>query len=206
MNSPRVRRKPVTPLPAVLVLLMSMVSIPDASFGQSDARAVEDTLIIPEPDPADVESIDAIVTSVYDVISGPADQERDWDRFLSLFVPEARLIPTAQTPDGSWTMRAMTPREYAERAAVFFRQPGGFFEREIGRKTEIFGTIAHVLSAYESLRSGEEQPFLRGVNSFQLVKLEDRWAVVTIFWQQETADFVIPDNLLFEKAPAADAQ
>ncbi len=45
-------------------------------------------------DPADVESVDAIIAAVYDVISGPAGQERDWDRMRSLFIPGARLIPT----------------------------------------------------------------------------------------------------------------
>ncbi|MFB3112623.1 MAG: hypothetical protein ACE10G_11370, partial [Gemmatimonadales bacterium] len=41
----------------------------------------------PPADPADVESVDAIVAAVYDVISGAAGQERDWDRMRSLFIP-----------------------------------------------------------------------------------------------------------------------
>ena len=41
---------------------------------------------------ADVASVDAIITALYDVISGPAGGKRDWDRFRSLFIPEARLI------------------------------------------------------------------------------------------------------------------
>lgn len=32
---------------------------------------------IPEARPADVESVDAIITALYDVISGPAGQKRD---------------------------------------------------------------------------------------------------------------------------------
>ena len=35
----------------------------------------------PAADPADVASIDAIITAVYDVISGDAGVARDWDRF-----------------------------------------------------------------------------------------------------------------------------
>jgi hypothetical protein len=46
--------------------------------------------------PADVESIDAIVTAAYDGISGPAGKKRDWDRERSLYYPGARLIPTAK--------------------------------------------------------------------------------------------------------------
>jgi len=36
-------------------------------------------------DPGDVESIDATVAAVYDVISGDAGEARDWDRWHSLF-------------------------------------------------------------------------------------------------------------------------
>jgi hypothetical protein len=43
-------------------------------------------------DPADVASIDAIITAAYDVISGPAGQKRDWDRERSLFIPGACLF------------------------------------------------------------------------------------------------------------------
>ena len=45
---------------------------------------------------SDVESIDAIITATYDVISGPAGKKRDWDRMRSLFFPGSRLIPTAK--------------------------------------------------------------------------------------------------------------
>src|SRR5688572_26940736 len=44
----------------------------------------------PAADPKDVATMDAIVAALYDVISGPAGQKRNWDRFRSLFVPGAR--------------------------------------------------------------------------------------------------------------------
>jgi len=42
---------------------------------------------------------------VYDVISGPAGP-RNWDRFRSLFVPGARLIPTRRDDKGVVSARA----------------------------------------------------------------------------------------------------
>ena len=51
---------------------------------------------IPEANPADVASIDAIIAAAYDSISGPAGQKRDWERERSLYYPDARLIPTAK--------------------------------------------------------------------------------------------------------------
>ena len=40
--------------------------------------------------PGDVDTVDHLIASLYDVVSGPAGQ-RDWDRFRSLFVPDGRI-------------------------------------------------------------------------------------------------------------------
>lgn len=146
--------------------------------------------------PADVASIDAILTALYDVISGPAGQARDWARFHSLFAEGARLIPTGQRPDGSRVMMVWTPQEYVERAGVNLER-NGFFEKEIGRTTEEFGQIAHVFSAYDSKRTlADPTPFARGINSIQLRHDGARWYVVTIFWDSERADNPIPSRYL----------
>lgn len=135
--------------------------------------------------PGDVTSIDAIVAALYDVISGPAGQKRDWDRFRGLFAPGARLIPTGRRPDGTHTMRTMTPDDYAAQAGPGLER-NGFFEREIGRRTEQFGGIAHVFSAYDSKRLATDSvPFARGINSIQLMNDGKRWWVVTVFWDSE---------------------
>ena len=140
----------------------------------------------PEADPADVESIDAIMGAVYEVISGPATEERDWDRFRSLFYPGARLIPTGARPDGSRIANVSMPAEYAERAAGVFRdapifQGKGFYEVEAARRVERYGSVAHVWSTYLSMLEPEGEPFARGINSFQLFHDGSRWYVMTIF-------------------------
>lgn len=151
---------------------------------------------MPQARPADVESIDAIMAAVYDVISGPAGQVRDWDRFRSLFVPDARLIPTGKRPDGTRTIRALTVDEYARNIGPQLER-GGFFERELGRKVERYGSVVHLMSAYDSKRTlADAQPFARGVNSFQLWNDGTRWYVVTIFWEGETPENPVPVELI----------
>ncbi len=146
--------------------------------------------------PADVASIDSIVAVLYASISGGAGVKRDWPRFLSLFAPGARLIPTGRRPDGSQVMRSISPEEYASTIGPQLEN-GGFFEREIGRTTEQFGAIAHVFSAYDSKRlATDAQPFARGINSIQLFNDGKRWYVVTIFWDPERADNQIPPRYL----------
>ena len=146
--------------------------------------------------PADVASIDSIVSVLYASISGGAGVKRDWNRFLSLFAPGARLIPTGRRPDGSQVMRSISPEEYATTIGPQLEN-GGFFEREIGRTTEQFGAIAHVFSAYDSKRlATDPQPFARGINSIQLFNDGKRWYVVTIFWDPERPDNLIPEKYL----------
>ncbi len=147
--------------------------------------------------PADVASIDAIMKAVYDVISGDAGQKRDWDRFRSLFHPSARLIPTGKNPNtGAVGARALSPEEYVQRNEPFFAKEG-FHEREVARTTEIYGNIAHVFSTYEAFKIlSDKKPFMRGINSFQLLNDGKRWWVMTIFWQAETPDNQIPKKYL----------
>jgi DNA-binding beta-propeller fold protein YncE len=146
--------------------------------------------------PQDVESIDALLATLYAVISGPAGQKRDWDRFKSLFAPGARLIPTGRRAGGSHVMRTLTPEEYATSIGPQLEN-GGFFEREIGRRIDQFGGIAHVFSAYDSKRlATDSMPFARGINSIQLINDGKRWWVVTIFWDSERPDNPIPPQYL----------
>jgi hypothetical protein len=149
----------------------------------------------PEAKPADVASPDAILAATYDVISGPPG-ERDWNRFYSLFTPDARLISTGKGKDGAMRIRSVTPDGYAKLAGDYFKAHG-FFERESARKAERYGNIMQIFSTYESRNTAaDEKPFARGINSFQLYFDGKRWWIVTIFWLEESADNPIPKEYL----------
>lgn len=73
----------------------------------------------------------------------------------------------------------------------------GFFEKEISRKTDQYGSVVQIFSTYESRRTiKDEKPFMRGINSIQLWFDGKRWWILTIFWQGETPDNPIPDKYL----------
>ncbi|MFL6568446.1 MAG: hypothetical protein ACJ8LI_04710 [Chthoniobacterales bacterium] len=153
-----------------------------------------------DPNPADVESIDAIVRAAYDVISGPAGA-RDWDRDRSLFWPGARLIPTARdagSVEVELAPNMLDVEGFIARAEKHF-STHPFYEKEIARRVEQFGRIAHVWSTYESRHDpADRQPFMRGINSFQLFNDGSRWWIVSIFWQHEMAEWPIQQRYLPE--------
>ena len=146
---------------------------------------------------ADVASIDAIIGAAYDSISGPAGQKRDWDRERTLYYPGARLIPTAKPGTNSGLAPQILDVDgFIARVEPYFAEHG-FFEKEIARRTEQFGHIAHVWSTYESRHNPDDpEPFMRGINSIQLFYDGSRWWIVTIYWQQESADNPIPEKYL----------
>ena len=144
----------------------------------------------------DVQSLDAIMSALYGVISGDAGEKRDWDRFRYLFVDEARLMPSGKTPEGKVRFRIMSPDEYAKNSGSWLEE-NGFHEVEIHRVTEEYGSLVHLFSTYESYRSmSDEAPFMRGINSIQLLNDGDRWWIMHIYWLGETEDLPLPEKYL----------
>ena len=147
-----------------------------------------------EVNPKDVESVDAIVAAIYDVISGPAG-ERDWSRFRSLFIPEGRLTAVRISKEGKISYAMMSVEDYVSHAGSYFKEHG-FYESEVSRKTEQFGQMAHVYSTYASRDAKDAAPFQRGINSIELFNDGKRWWCVSIYWDAERAGNSIPQEYL----------
>jgi hypothetical protein len=136
------------------------------------------------------------MTALYDVISGPAGEPRDWDRMASLFHPtEGRLTAVGPRADGSLAALAMTPAVYRERAEPLFDRQG-FHEAELSRVEERFGPIAHVFSTYVTRASAEGDVLQRGINSLQLLNDGARWSILSITWSAESPGQPIPERYL----------
>ena len=157
---------------------------------------------------SDVDSIDSIIAALYEIISGPAGQKRDWDRMRPLFAPGARLMPTsAGRPPGTPSDAPLRGDEpvvtqvldfdgYVRRSGAY-AEGNGFFERETARRVESFGHIAHAWSTYDSRHRAEDpEPFVRGINSIQLMHDGSRWWVLSIFWENETPLTPVPEKYL----------
>ena len=163
----------------------------------------------PAASPEDVESLDAIIGALYDVISGEqigpdGENQRDWARFRSLYHPElGRLIPlraNLQDPEKpQWKATGMKPDDYVGQGQKWMRTTA-FYETEIHRVEERFGGIAHVWSTYEGRNAKDaETPFLRGVNSIQAMFDGDRWWILVVAWDAERPDQPLPAKYLPSK-------
>lgn len=143
---------------------------------------------------SDTQSVDAIIAALYQVICGEPGEPRDWNRFKNLFAADAKLIPTVKNQDGKISYRALTPDEYVQLFSS--RIPIGFFERELHRVTEQFGTVTHAFSTYETRERKDGPVTNRGINSIQLFFDGTRYYIMNIFWCAESMGFALPENYL----------
>ena len=140
------------------------------------------------PAKADLAAIDEAIRGVYQVISGPPGQKRDFDKMRTMFAPNATL--KAIGPRG---LRGGSLEDYISRNAKILEEKG-FTERELGRRVELWGGLATAWSAYDG-RTADGSFHERGINSFQLVKMDGKWLVASILWQEETPANLLPTNL-----------
>ncbi len=157
----------------------------------------------PAAAPADVDTIEHLMSALYGVISGPAGQPRNWDRFRSLFLPDGRMgviraatSATADKPAFAGDVVLFTPDTYVQRDTPFFAK-NGFYERSIANRVEEFGNLATVWSTYESRHeAADAQPFARGINALQLVHAQGRYWIANITWDDEREGLKLPQKYL----------
>lgn len=174
---------------AVIVLLMLSVNVL-AQDKKIDYRALNKKYH------KNVATLDATVKTLYSVISGEKGEERNEELLRYLFHPQAKLIASGKRKNGDYGARYVTVDDYADKSLKWMVE-NGFYENELHRVVERFGPIAHVFSSYETFYTkNDKKPFMRGINSFQLMFTGKRWVVLSLFFTQETKQNPIPKKYL----------
>lgn len=132
---------------------------------------------------------EAVVIALYDHLSFVSGERMDRNRVRPLFAPDARIVFAGRRPDGSPGARTFSLETFLD-----FATPVGDTasrqEKELWRRVERFGNIAHVFSAYELsfTTDGASEPVVRrGVNSVQLRHDGSTWRIVSLLWDVESA-------------------
>ena len=150
--------------------------------------------------PADVASPAALVKAAYETVSRAPGKPFQWDRFRSLFLPGARLIPNTEQTRGTFTTHTVetfiTWIDEGWRPVIGTPNDRGFAETEVAAKLETYGDIAHVLSTYEKFAWGDKQVRGRGINSFQMIRKDGRWWITSLIWDEETGAGPVPAKYL----------
>ncbi|UCG89155.1 MAG: hypothetical protein JSW71_11700 [Gemmatimonadota bacterium] len=142
----------------------------------------------PETEAA-LETAEGVVTELYDLVTFDAGTTPDWDRVRSLFLDQAVVVlRTTRTESTVFTVEGFVQDfvSFIERANV---EQTGFSETIRNMKSMVFRDIAHVLVLYEAHITGSPRQPTVGVDSFQLIKRDGRWRIVSV-----TNDLPNPDN------------
>jgi len=185
--------EPAMRLPALLLLAFAAPVFAATPPG-SEPPAQPVVTTVPQAKEADVATLEGLLAALYDVISGPAGQARDWNRMRSLFIPGGRMMPVGGKTKDAIGIRLMTVNDYVATSGPLLMDKG-FHERELAKRVERFGNIAHVFSTYEA-KIEKDNHTMRGINTLQLMHDGKRWWVVSLMWQAETPELKLPAEYL----------
>ncbi len=169
-----------------LVLLFATILFSAKTFCQNQDDSIEN-----------LSTVNGIIHTLYDVISGPVGQNRDWNAFKNLFADNARMYIAVPGENNGSALKSITPDEYAERNQNRLSDIG-FTENELYRITNTYGAGTQILSTYESHftnKNGEEE-ITKGINNIQLYFDGQRYFIVTIFWDANAKNIEVPDRYL----------
>ena len=145
----------------------------------------------------DLSTVDGIIHALYDDISGPVGQERNWNDFKNLFAENARMYIAVTNTDSSPVLKSLSPEEYVERNQSRLSDIG-FSEDELYRIANNYGAGTQVFSTYESHytnKNGEED-ITKGINNIQLFFDGSRYFIASIFWDANAKNIEVPDRYL----------
>lgn len=117
----------------------------------------------------DVQSIDAIITAYYEVVSGSSEDPWQFERDCYIHSPNA--IITRLDENG----KAESHTLEAEYIPLALSPKQDFYEIELKRTVSQFGNIAQVWSAFEIRNDPKIESTKRGLNSIQLHYENERW-------------------------------
>jgi hypothetical protein len=142
-------------------------------------------------------SLDATISALYESITFDQNSAPDYEKFRSLFVDGAFLISVKDSAFFKLSTEEFIQNMTKQRESGNLK---AFREFEISRESNRYGNIAHVFSTYETDIQTAEGPLkTRGINSIQLLRINDQWKVTSLIWYEENGHYPLPDKYLPEK-------
>jgi hypothetical protein len=143
----------------------------------------------------DVASLDGIMKAYYDVVSVKAGGKISFERDSLLHYRNVMVGLTTENKNKQPVIYFVTLKQYHQMVDSSM-QAEGFYEKEISRKVEHFGSIYNVWSTYETRRTQDGPVIERGINSVQLFYDGKRFWITSWIFDTERDDNRIPSKYL----------
>lgn len=123
--------------------------------------------------------ISRVIDSFYEVISGKAYEDRNWEKFSSLFYQNARLI------NFKGNNLSSDVDSYIAILAQWLKR-NDFYEYGFDYEINTYGNIAQVSSRYEAKESNDSNLIIKsGRNLVQLVYTNGQWKILNMLWEDD---------------------
>lgn len=151
---------------------------------------------------ADVESPEALSDAAYEALNREPGENFNWERFRSLHLPGALLIPNAEQTEGEQRVLsvddfvAWIDGWYEANVPIGSPQDQGFVEEGIHVVKNEYGDVVQLMSTYVKRFHGSEDILGRGINAMTMVFDGDRWWIAATAWDEENGAGPIPAQYL----------
>lgn len=175
---------------SIKAITFSLLAIPCFAMAQVDTMALK----TPE----------GVAAKMLEFISCEKGEEKDWDEYRNLFLPSAQKLsyrPMSGQPLSRQT-KTMNIEEFVRYAGPNYPAKG-FEEIVIGLEVNKFNGIANVFQSFYC-KTPDGSYEARGVNSYQLVFLNNRWWIAHTMFTNETEDVKLPNKYLFKEYQSSD--
>jgi 3-oxoadipate enol-lactonase len=160
---------------------------------EAQSEPARDSLATPE----------SVVTELYRRVTFKADESPDWQSVRALFDREAVVVlRTARDKTTVFSVEGFVD-DFVRFIGRADARRTGFSEKIVRMKPLIYGDIAHVLVLYEAQLGGSDRPPQRGVDSFELIRKDGRWWIVSITNEICTPERPVPPELQSRKSPVS---
>lgn len=144
---------------------------------------------------SDFATAEGVVRELYDLVTFEAGTTPDWDRVRSTFLDEALVVlRTSREETTVFTVDGFV-QDFVRFIETSNVKETGFVERIACLRPFVFGDMAHILVRYEPSIPGSGEPPRQGVDSFQLIKKNGRWWIVSVTNEVPGADRPVPLEL-----------
>ncbi|MEM6720191.1 MAG: hypothetical protein AAF611_12775 [Bacteroidota bacterium] len=140
-----------------------------------------------------VKTIDGIITKMLQLLSVEKGNAIDTESLKELFLPNATFSVLANDPEYPYPLETVNLEDFVTSLKDSYYE-NGFSEIEIGKVVHEFNGIASVFQSFYAIDS--EKTEVRGINSYQLVYLKNRWWISNLLWTFETDTVKIPKQYL----------
>ena len=136
-----------------------------------------------------------VVRELYERVTFGPGTTPDWDAVRALFLDEAVVVLRTSRAELTVFSREGFVDDFKTFIATSNVRDTGFTERILDLRVTRFGDIAQVMVRFDSHIPGSGRPPGEGIDSFELVRRDGRWRIVSIVNERSAPDHPIPDDL-----------